>query len=388
MIRNSLKKIKNVLYKGTKKVFRKIFSLPIFKIKKNKIVFDNFLGKGYGCNPKYIAEELIKQNVDCDMVWLVKDMSYSIPKQIRKVKFGSIKSYYELATAKIWIDNVRNYKGVKKKKEQFYIQTWHGALGLKKVEADVEEFLSEKYVKEAKLDGKITDLMLTNNQFMENLIRKSFWYSGKILKKGLPRNDILFKPTLELKKKVYDFFNLSLSQNLVIYAPTFRKDSNVEVYQFEYEKTCECLNKKFNGNFVMLIRLHPNVADQASFINYSGKVINATGYPDIQELLAVADVAITDYSSIMFDFSMVNKPVFLLTKDLNDYKKRERNLDFELEQLPFPISKSEEELYKKIESFSEIEYKEACNMFYNMIGLVSNTKASFEVVEIIKSKIE
>ena len=113
-----LKKINNKLGHYTKGILKRIINYLPLKINPKKIVFDNFLGKGYGCNPKYIAEELIKQNVDCEMVWLVSDLNSEMPSKIRKVKYGSLKAYYELATAKVWIDNVRNYKGVEKKKDQ------------------------------------------------------------------------------------------------------------------------------------------------------------------------------------------------------------------------------------------------------------------------------
>ena len=128
-----VKKILKWVYKEIKLIFAKIFYLDIFKIQNNKIVFDNFLGKGYGCNPKYIAEEIIKEQLDYELVWPVKDIKSEMPQQIRKVKYGSIRALYELATAKVWIDNVRNYKGIDKKEQQFYIQKWHWSIGLKKV---------------------------------------------------------------------------------------------------------------------------------------------------------------------------------------------------------------------------------------------------------------
>ena len=192
-----LKKVKSVF----RKVWKLILRLPIFKINNKKIVFDNFNGKGFGCNPKYIATELIKENVDCDMVWLVNDMNTEMPKEIRKVKYGSFKSYYELTTAKIWIDNVRNYKGIPKKKKQFYIQTWHASIGFKKCEADIEKLLPEQYVKEAKNDGQITDLMISDSNFVTNVFKSAFWYNGKIEQIGLPRNDILNELPEKIKKK-------------------------------------------------------------------------------------------------------------------------------------------------------------------------------------------
>ena len=321
-----LKKVKSVF----RKVWKLILRLPIFKINNKKIVFDNFNGKGFGCNPKYIATELIKENVDCDMVWLVNDMNTEMPKEIRKVKYGSFKSYYELTTAKIWIDNVRNYKGIPKKKKQFYIQTWHASIGFKKCEADIEKLLPEQYVKEAKNDGQITDLMISDSNFVTNVFKSAFWYNGKIEQIGLPRNDILNELPEKIKKKVYDYFKIEYSKKIVIYAPTFRKEEKEDYIKFDYHKCCKILSEKFGGEFVLLIRLHPNDVEHAKQIKEDEFVKNATLYPDIQELLAVSEVGITDYSSVAFDLAIVGKPVFLLCKDYENFIKKERDLFFDM----------------------------------------------------------
>ena len=379
----------NIIYRIARKIANIVLSTPLVKINNKKIVFDNFLGKGYGCNPKYITEELIREGCDYELVWLVNDLNCEMPQQIRKVKHGGIRAMYEWATAKIWIDNVRNYKGVNKKKNQFYIQTWHSPLALKKIEAEVENMLSTEYVKAAKNDGKITDLMLVNNRYMEELIRKYFWYDGKIMNIGLPRNDIIAKTTEEIINKVYSWFKLERNTQLVIYAPTFRQNTDgVEVYKFDYSKVCDCLEKKFGVKFAMLLRLHPNVAKYKNELIYTDRIINASDYPDIQELLAVSSVTITDYSSTMFDSSMFGKPVFILAKDLEEYRAKERETEFELIDLPFTVANNEEELCMNIEKFSKEIYNSKCYDFYKKIGLVKNDNASVEVVKIIKEEMQ
>lgn len=381
-----LKKVKSVF----RKIWKLILRLPIFKINNKKIVFDNFNGKGFGCNPKYIATELIKENVDCDMVWLVNDMNTEMPKEIRKVKYGSFKSYYELATAKIWIDNVRNYKGIPKKKKQFYIQTWHASIGFKKCEADIEKLLPEQYVKESKNDGQITDLMISDSNFVTNVFKSAFWYNGKIEQIGLPRNDILNELPEKIKKKVYDYFKIEYSKKIVIYAPTFRKEEKEDYIKFDYHKCCKILSEKFGGEFVLLIRLHPNDVEHAKQIKEDEFVKNATLYPDIQELLAVSKVGITDYSSVAFDLAIVGKPVFLLCKDYENFIKKERDLFFDMKELPFSLNLIEEELYKSIQEFSIDEYNKICAEFYDRddIKPVKTSQASYKIVQIIKEKIK
>ena len=380
------KKIKMLL----KKIICKLLSTKIFKINNKKIVFDNFNGKGFGCNPKYIALELIKENVDCKMVWLVNDINTEMPKQIKKVKYGSIKSYYELATAKVWIDNVRNSKGVKKKKGQFYIQTWHGSIGFKKVEAEVENLLSKEYVKCAKIDAKNTDLMISDSTFLTNVFKRSFWYDGTIEETGFPRDDILNTCPADIRKKVYDYYNIDYSKKIILYAPTFRKNTNLDVITFDYEKCCKIISEKFKEDFVFCIRLHPNDAKKTEVFLKNKNVINMTEYPDIQEIIAASDIEITDYSSIAFDMAKVSKPVFLFCKDYKEYMSKERDLLFDINKTIFPLSITEEELYDSINNFEILEYQKKCEEFFEReeIKYIKTNKASYNVVQIIKKYIK
>ena len=394
MLKEYLKKIKiiikiyQIVNKIKIKIFSKIFESNIFKIDNKKIVFDNFLGRGYGCNPKYIAEEIIEEGLDYDLVWLVNDINQEMPSRIRKVKYGSIKALYELATAKIWVDNVRNYKGIHKKKNQFYIQTWHGSMGLKRCEKDVEDTLTKEYVQEAKYDGTIIDLLITNNKFQEEYFGENFWYNGEILCCGNPRNDILYKGEHRIFEKVYEYFGIDKNKKIVMYAPTFRKELNMEVYKFDYEKCCQVLSNKFNEEYVMLIRLHPNISQESIGIKYNEKVKNASNYPDIQELISVVDVIITDYSSLCFDGGLVGKKSFTIAKDFEEYIRNDRRLLYDINDIPFKINTTEEELYENINEFDDEEYKQKLQKFYSKIGVVHNKNASKEVVNIIKKEIE
>lgn len=103
----------------------------------------------------------------------------------------------------------------------------------------------------------------------------------------------------------------------------------------------------------MLLRLHPNIAASASQLSCNGNTaVQATNYPDIQELLAVADVVITDYSSVMFDFALTRRPVFQFATDIAAYQK-DRSFYFPLDQLPFPLAESNDALLCAISAYDE-----------------------------------
>jgi CDP-glycerol glycerophosphotransferase len=106
----------------------------IFPIHKNKIFIQNFNGKGYGDNPKYIVEEILRRRFDYVLVWAVRPkFSHNFPQAVKTVPYKRIRAIYEEVTAKIWIDNCRKQLYVRKRKGQYYIQTWHGTVNLKKL---------------------------------------------------------------------------------------------------------------------------------------------------------------------------------------------------------------------------------------------------------------
>ncbi|MBC5628053.1 CDP-glycerol glycerophosphotransferase family protein [Clostridium sp. NSJ-6] len=359
----------------------------IHPINENKIVICNYYGRGFSDNAKYIAMECIKRKLDYDIVWLVSNMEKNeeFPGSIRLVKYGSFKAIKELATARIWIDNSRKNYYTRKRKKQLYIQTWHGGIALKKIEKDAENALNKSYVKFAKKDSENADVFISNSKFNTNMYENAFWYDGEVLECGVPRNDLLFNNVKETTDKVKDFFNIDINKKIVMYAPTFRKDNNLDVYKFDYEKCIQEFNERFSEEYVMLIRLHPNVFHKSTELNFNSEnVLNASFYPDMQELLVATDILITDYSSSMFDFMLTKKPCFIYASDIKNYSD-DRGFYFELKKLPFVISKSTEEMIRNIESFDKERYLDQVDKFLKEQGCVDDGNASSRVVDWIEN---
>lgn len=354
-------------------------------VEKNKIVFDCFNGSGYGCNLKYIANEIIRQNLPYKMVWLVENMNEDMPECIKKVKYGTFEAKKEYATAKLWIRNCKSNMGVRKRKGQYYLQTWHGGVGIKAIEADVENMLPESYVRESKIDSKMTDYVLSNSDWFTALVKRAFWYDGEILKTGLPREDILFNGDDTIADKVKGYYGIE-NKKIVLFAPTFRNEEIEDHYILNYDELIDALKKKYGGEFVVLRRLHPNLlhSDISTIIN-DEMVIDATNYPDVQELLLAADILITDYSSLMMEMMYLKKPVFLLVRDYKEYLANERSAYFELGSMPFPICETQEELYEKIINFNETEYDVNRATFIKQLGFYETGNAVKNVVKHIVS---
>ncbi len=353
--------------------------------KQNKIVFVNFQGRGYGDSPKYIAKEIIRQSLPYDLVWLVYDMSNSFPDEIRKVKIYSFLSRFELATARIIISNTKNKLPYLKKASQYYIQTWHGGFGVKYIEKDAEQYLSDEYVRESKYDSSITDLILSGSEFQTKVIKDSFWYNGEIFKKGVPRNDILFNSSTKFISQLKYLYGFENASRIVIYAPTFRDDESNNAYQLNANLLLKTLKSKTGENWKLIIRFHPKVAVNNSLFQFDNNIIDGSVFSDSQELLIMSDLLITDFSSMMMDFAIMKKPVLLFITDLDDYIKKCRGIRPLFYQLPFKVSNSNNQLHQAIIDFDNSEYQINLKKFMDKYFMsYDDGHASEYVVERIK----
>lgn len=364
-----------------------MFFFKYCKIKNNTILVSNFWGKGYSENPAAVIDELLKRKKkNIKIYWIVDDINdKSLPKEIIKVKKRSIKYYYCIRTCKVWISNLRNRMEFSKRKGQFYIQIWHGSFPIKKVEKDCIDELDKTYVYAAKKDAKNTDLMVANSDFFIKLCRNSFWYDGRIEKYGTPKNDEIVncknhsKIVSNLKKE----FGISSKEKIIMYAPTFRSGYGLDAYDIDFNLVLKEFEKKYKCNFKIFVRMHPNVGKiNINKLLTNKKIINVSSYSSMNHLLIACDVLITDYSSIMFDYGLMKKPVFLYASDMDKY---DRGFYFDLKNLPFSFSQNNKELLCNIKDYNEKDYLKKINSFYDMIGLYENGIASKKVVdEILK----
>ena len=226
------------------------------RISEFKVLGQNQRTAGYGDNPKYIFEELHKRDTDnkLDLVWSVSSYDPTIPEYIRQVEFGSYDYYKELATAHIWIDNSRKSSVIRKRKGQYYIQAWHGAAPIKKVEADAYDSLSDYYISSAMHDSEMADLFISGSKFYTDLYKKSFWYDGEILESGLPRQDV-FWDLQKVKKSIHKKYEIDENVRIALYAPTFRAKYTEGCYGIHLNDIAKALEEKFEKKFVFLVHL-------------------------------------------------------------------------------------------------------------------------------------
>ena len=388
--KRNISKIKIITYSCYGAILKTMFNL--FPINNNKVLITSYYGKGFGDNGKYITNKLLEENQNILVYWATKrKFKSTLPENIKYTSYLTPRYFYHLTTAKIWINNSRYVPGILKRKQQFYIQTWHGGIGFKKCEKDAENSVSPIYLAGAKNDAKMTNLMISNSKWLSNLYRKSFWYEhGKILEVGLPRNDILVQKEkhgkiIETVKKAY---GLKKNKKIFLYAPTFRNDGELGYYKINLEKVRQALKNKTGEDWVILVRLHPNISSKSNELGYFNRdIVDATSYPDMQELIMASNAMMTDYSSCLFDFALnFDRPAFLYTPDYDTYTK-ERGFYFDYFKLPFSVAQTENELISNIENFNQKEYNKKITQFKKEVGLNETGHSSEKIAEIILEKI-
>lgn len=378
-------------------------SVPIFLIcrilpQQDKIVATAFNGRKYGDNPQYIVEKIHEKNKDVKIVWLKKnDCSYKTPNFIKEVSYRNYwRTAYEMATAKIWINSHRVEHFVLKQENQTFIETWHGGLGVKKLELDLDFFRKSRTgLLSLKKTNRYADVFISNSCHLTKVYRTAFRYQGPVWEIGYPKNDVLFlrNALTENHNRIREFFSIPNEAKILVYAPTFRdyygrNGINENVYSLDYSKLKIRLEDKFGGEWVVLIRLHPFIANLAKhLIKTQNCVMDATQYPDSQELILGADAFISDYSSMIFDAAMTNIPCFTYAKDYVEYKNS-RGLYYNLEDLPFPLATTNEELMNNIKNYDSDSYHSKWDAFKKQMGLVETDSSAEKIADLVNDVIK
>ncbi len=372
------------------KLERAIRVFSMLPIQRNKVVMDSYNGKGYGDNPKYIAEEIHRIDKNrCKIIWLTNDTKTKYPPYITPVYKQSLRAYYEFVTAKALVYNSRVGRLAKKRAGQIFLQTWHGGIATKKVEMDAEAKLSEWYISNAKEDGLISDGIVVDGKPNEELFLRAFWLNKncEFLKYGSPRVDVLIneKDNAEIRGRVRKSLGIENDDFFVLYAPTFRKDSTVENYISSFNEILKVFEAGF-GKTKIAYRLHPNAESLMDLVEWGSSCsINATKYPDVQELVIAADCLITDYSSIAYDFAVLRKPVFLCVKDIEEYMEDRGVYDIFYDQ-PFRLNRTENELIEEIQNSSMDEIVKRIDLFYEKYPSYNKGTASEQTVKWLMNK--
>ena len=317
---------------------------------RNAVLFESFQGKVVGDSPFEIAKEVHAQRPDLKLYWTVQNEAIQVPDWLNAVVFGSDEWLRLLATAKYLVNNAVFPWYFTKREGQMYLQTWHGT-PLKRIVNDVKSGAASRgYKHTVTREAKMWDFLISPSQYSSDCFTSAFDFHGKFLQGGYPRNDRLVTHTDAERKRLRANLGIdSDSTRVILYTPTWRPHlrngdgswSTVDLFDCDVPDDC-----------VLLYRGHTNTQAAAQGPNIRRKDVST--YPDVNDLIIAADVLVTDYSSIMFDFSITGKPIVLLTPDIEKYAQ-DPGFYFDLKKLaPGPLYSSAAEVIRALEQSPDV----------------------------------
>ena len=382
---------KNLFRIPQKKKWHSFFR--ILPISKRVIFFESHRGLSYSDNPKAICEAIISSKLPIRCVWSLEDTNLVVPVTVKKVKRFSIPYYYYHACARILIHNGEFTQNLPIRKNQTYVNTQHGT-PLKLMGIDIPKKRLEVSLEEYSKDGR-WNYLISPNSYSTEIFRRAYLYSGPILEVGYPRNDIFHsrcKPehVVAIKEKL----GLPLDKKVMLYAPTWRDSGNRRMDRdFKLRLDLRELFEQFGNSHVIVLRLH-HLISSANFIesDLSFFVFEfSSAQYDVQEIMLVSDVLITDYSSMMFDYANLCRPIIFFAYDFAEYSTEIRGTYFDLKtHSPGPVVECMNDLIQSIRTIETwtLEFSEKQISFHEKFCSLESGIATQRVIdEIIKPEI-
>ncbi|MCT2897545.1 CDP-glycerol glycerophosphotransferase family protein [Lentilactobacillus buchneri] len=336
-------------------------------VKKGTVLFESFNGKDVSDNPFAIYNQLIQDDPAARKrcYFSVKPSEYGrLVKQYPNIQFvkrftpGWVKY---IAKADYWVMNSRMPKWWRKNKRTTFIQTWHGT-PLKKLGIDIENVeipgsQTAEYHQEFIDEAARWDYLIAPNQYSHDIFKSAFGYSGQFLDIGYPRNDILYTENNadDIRKIKQTLFGYQPKQ-VMMYAPTWRDDDFSEKgkYQFTLPFDLAQFFENVDPQTLLVIRPHYLVKDNIDISGFEDRV-KILADVDINQLYLITDLLITDYSSVMFDFANLKRPMLFYPYDLAHYRDQLRGFYFQYDQanLPGPMVENQTDFYQKLSEYRQ-----------------------------------
>ncbi|MFD6414481.1 CDP-glycerol glycerophosphotransferase family protein, partial [Nocardia asteroides] len=365
-----------------REVYEPLFQQPL----KDQVFYLSYNGKQFSDSPRAMYEELVRRGLDVKHLWAVRDGQVNLPDGVEKVRMWGKEWYEALASSRYIVTNGHLPDWIVRRPGQSIVQTWHGTM-LKKIGHDIDTLhFDRRYQEKLALEAKQWSLLVSSNRFSTPILKRAFSYDGEIQEAGYPRNDYLYSPDRDaVADRVRKTLGLPEGKKVVLYAPTWRDDQSHSAgqYLFDLRIDLEDAQRRLGDDHVLLIRRHSNVVDAVPGAG-NGFVWDASEYPDIADLYLAADIMITDYSSVMFDYAHLKRPMLFFTYDLEHYRDTLRGFYFDFEQdSPGPLIGNSKELVDAIRDIDQVqaEYQERFDRFHHLFCDLDDGNASARVVD-------
>ncbi|MFE7552403.1 CDP-glycerol glycerophosphotransferase family protein [Streptomyces gardneri] len=355
----------NRQYQLRTEVYEASRKLPL----RDQVLYVSYNGKQFSDSPRALHEELLRRGSDVEHLWAVRDGQVELPDTLKTVRFQGTDWYEALARARYIVTNGHLPHWIKRREGQVIVQAWHGTM-LKKIGLDITApAFDPNYHARLVQESANWNILVSSNRFSTPILKRAMGYDGLIAETGYPRNDYLYAEDRdERAAAVKEKLGLPKDKKVVLYAPTWRDDLSHSRGQFKFDLRVdlEDARRRLGDDHVFLVRRHSNIVDLVPGAG-NGFVFDVSEYPDIADLYLAADIMITDYSSVMFDYAHLKRPMMFFTYDLEHYRDRLRGFYFDFEQdAPGPLIGTSDELIQAILDVDEVaaEHQEKYDAFH------------------------
>ncbi len=390
-----MKFVKKIIGKGIRLAYRLLYRF--IPLDDQTILFISFHGRGYTDNPmalhQYLTANPQYHNYRC--IYAIK---HHRQKKIqienaKVIEYFSIPYFFYLARAKYWIVNCKLPKYVLKKKNQIYLQTWHGT-PLKKLAHDIEVpegttfYRSEMSIEEMRstYDNDVSKYtyMISPSSFTTEVFQSAFRINKeRLIETGYPRNDILSNYSDEDVLKIKEQLKIPKDKKVILYAPTWRDNSyNLKGYTFKLEVNFKKWQERLKDEYIVLFKPHYLIINDFDLEAVKDFVYFIDPQSDISSLYLVADVLVTDYSSVFFDYAILRRPIYFYMYDLDNYRDELRGFYLDIyHDLPGEVVEDEDVLLDKI-ALKQYDYQ-VLEKFNQRFNNHEDGNASKRVIEIL-----
>ncbi len=300
----------------------------------NAVFFESFYGRNASCNPLAIDRELSRRAPGVTRYWSVVDLSVVVPEGAIPVVEGSPEWWRARGAARMLVVNDWLRRRFSRRSGQVVLQTWHGT-PLKRLALHRPGFDPRRMAAVVR-ESRRWNVLLAQNPYAARILGKAYAFLSRPLwVEGYPRNDVLVTGDGSATREA---LGIRPGERVLLYAPTWRDDRDQMVDFVDPAALAEA------ADAVVLVRGHSRTLQPGRDAE-GPRVIDVTGFPDTSLLLLAADGLITDYSSVMFDFSVTGKPMYFLVPDMEHYRGELRGFYFDLAaHAPGPVVRTQDEL--------------------------------------------
>ena len=321
------------------------------RVNEKQVLFQSLIGKNYGDSPRVLFEAMKRDPFfqGYSFVWAFDNPNQFKVDGASKVKLNSLRYFYVALSSGVWITNVNIERGLHfKPKRTVYLDTWHGCAPLK-VDGNAQKNRNDYNFSDI-------DILCSNSEWQDCVFMRDYRAKKQSLMRcGMPRNDTLFNTSLEEKMKLRDKYRIPFGRKVILYAPTWREPTNAENSSIiKPPINIAYWEEQLSKEYVLIFRMH-HLTNSVLNIEFNDFVRDYSGTYDINELMKMSDILITDYSSTLTDFAILERPALLFAYDYEEYY-RTRGLYKRLEELlPGCVCQTQEELIKHIH---EMDYEQ------------------------------